>query len=79
MDFVEDVKFGRLQIKAHPSKQIHAKFYLFLPENYSEHSSGFVIAGSSNFTASGLGIDAKSNYELDIELRGYEDVKFYQR
>ena len=79
LQLMKDVKSGRVQIQIHPSKKLHAKFYLFLPEHYSEHTSGFVIAGSSNFTAAGLGIqNPNANYELNLELRGYDDVKFCQ-
>ena len=77
LDLIADVQSKRVQMKIHPSQKIHAKFYLFLPENYSEHTSGSLITGSSNFTAAGLGIAKPNvNYELDIELRDYDDVKF---
>lgn len=38
LDFIDDLIEGRIEVRAHTSKNIHAKFYLFLPENHSEHS-----------------------------------------
>ena len=62
--FVEDVVCGRLEIKAHPTRNLHAKIYLFLPEGFGEHKPGAVITGSSNLTDAGLGTkDRASNYE----------------
>jgi len=50
LQFVNDLINGRIEVRAHNSKAIHAKFYLFLPENHSEHSDGWVIMGSSHLT-----------------------------
>jgi superfamily II DNA/RNA helicase len=74
--FIEDVISGKIQIRASSNKTIHAKFYLFLPENHSEHSDGWVIMGSSNLTNAGLGIKQSPNYELNIALKNYDDVQF---
>ncbi|MCH8569135.1 MAG: phospholipase D-like domain-containing protein [Balneolales bacterium] len=74
--FIQDVVDGRIQVRAHNSKAIHAKFYLFLPEQHSEHSDGWVIMGSSNLTEAGLGIKKSPNYELNIALKDYDDVEF---
>ncbi len=76
LQFVEDLISGKIQVRAHNSKTIHAKFYLFLPEKHSEHSDGWVIMGSSNLTNAGLGIKKSPNYELNIALKNYDDVKF---
>jgi len=67
---------GRIEVRAHKTKDLHAKFYLFLPKNHSEHSDGWVIMGSSNLTEVGLGIKKSPNYELNIALKDYDDVIF---
>jgi len=72
IQFVEDVVSGKIEIKAHPDKNIHAKIYIFRPENWNEHNSGSVITGSSNLTVSGL----DRNFEFNVELRDYDDVVF---
>ncbi|MCC6824530.1 MAG: DEAD/DEAH box helicase family protein [Acidobacteria bacterium] len=76
LQFIADLVEGKIQIRAHSSKTIHAKFYLFLPENHSQHSDGWVIMGSSNLSASGLGIKKAPNYELNIALKDFDDVRF---
>lgn len=76
LDFIQDIVDGRIQVRAHNSKAIHAKFYLFLPEIHTEHSDGWVIMGSSNLTEAGLGIKKSPNYELNIALKDYDDVEF---
>ncbi len=76
LDFIQDLIDGRIEVRAHNSKAIHAKFYLFLPEVHTEHSDGWVIMGSSNLTESGLGIKKSPNYELNIALKDYDDVEF---
>jgi len=76
IQFIEDMLAGKIEVRAHRSKNLHAKFYLFLPEHHSVHSDGRVIMGSSNLTAAGLGIKKASNYELNVELRSFADVKF---
>ncbi|GHV24515.1 ATP-dependent helicase [Spirochaetia bacterium] len=71
--FVQDVLDGRLEMRAYPQKTVHAKFYLFIPEDWTpDLAIGTMITGSSNFTAPGLGTDPdynKANYELNIETR----------
>lgn len=76
LKFIEDLISGRIEVRAHNSKTLHAKFYLFLPEEHSEHSDGWVIMGSSNLTEAGLGIKKSPNYELNIALKNYDDVEF---
>ena len=76
LDFIQDLIDGRIEVRAHNSKAMHAKFYLFLPEKHSEHSDGWVIMGSSNLTEAGLGIKKSPNYELNIALKDYDDVEF---
>jgi superfamily II DNA/RNA helicase/HKD family nuclease len=61
----------KLEIRAYPSKSIHAKVYIgkFKPE---DRDYGFVITGSSNFSESGF----VANREFNVELRGKRDVLF---
>jgi len=74
--FIEDILTVKIQIKAHPEKNLHAKIYIFKPENFNPNSTGTVITGSSNFTDNGLGTSENSNYEFNVELRRYDDIKF---
>ena len=77
LSFVEDVVSGRLVIKAHPTRRLHAKLYIFLPSGWCEHKPGAVITGSSNLTAAGLGVQEQSrNYEFNVLLHDHADVKF---
>ncbi len=76
LQFIEDLISGKIEVRAHSTKTIHAKFYLFLPENHSSHSDGWVIMGSSNLTSAGLGIRKSPNYELNVALKDYDDVRF---
>lgn len=61
----------KLEIKAYPSKNIHAKVYIgrFQPH---DRDYGFVVTGSSNFSLSGL----VANREFNVELRTKNDVKY---
>lgn len=76
LQFIQDIIDGKIEVRAHNSKAIHAKFYLFLPELHSEHSDGWVVMGSSNLTEAGLGIKKSPNYELNIALKDFDDVEF---
>lgn len=79
LQFVNDLMEGKIEVRAHNSKAIHAKFYLFLPEHHTAHSDGWVIMGSSNLTEAGLGIKKSPNYELNIALKDYDDVEFTKK
>lgn len=61
----------KLEIRAYPSKNIHAKVYIgkFKPE---DRDYGFVVTGSSNFSESGF----IANREFNVELRSKRDVLF---
>lgn len=62
--FIEYLQCGKLEIKAHPSQNIHAKVYILRqPPGYPD--DGRVITGSSNFSYSGL----KGQYEFNVELK----------
>lgn len=76
LQFIDDVISKKIEIKAHPHRNLHAKIYIFKPENWNEHNQGKVITGSSNLTDSGLGSYNNSNYEFNVILQSYEDVKF---
>ncbi len=76
LQFIEDIASKKIEIKAHPSKKLHAKIYIFRPENWNEHRAGHVITGSSNLTESGLGKNEDFNYEFNVLLNNYDDVKF---
>ena len=78
LQLIGDIVDGRIEIRAHNSKKLHSKFYIFLSPNFNEHNpNGMVIMGSSNLSAQGLGLeDVEHNYEMNVELRDYENVKF---
>lgn len=76
LQFAQDLIDGRIEIRAHLKANIHAKFYLFLPENHSQHSDGWVIMGSSNLTEAGLGVKQSPNYELNVAMKDFDDVAF---
>ncbi len=77
LQFVEDVATGKLKIKAHPTKRLHAKIYIFRPKGFNEHKHGAVITGSSNLTGPGLGEGkGELNYEFNVLLSDYDDVQF---
>lgn len=76
LQMCEDLTSGRLQMRIHATKNLHAKFYLCLPKHHSEHSDGWVIMGSSNISDSGLGIKQPPQYELNVAMKDYDDVKY---
>ena len=69
--FLEWVRSGKLEIKAHPSESLHAKVYImtFLK---GDRDKGRVITGSSNLTQSGL----VENLEFNVELKNRSDYDF---
>lgn len=76
LQMCEDLVSGRLQMRIHATKNLHAKFYLCLPQNHNENSDGWVIMGSSNISDSGLGIKQPPQYELNVAMKDYDDVKY---
>jgi superfamily II DNA/RNA helicase len=76
LQFIEDIATKKIEIKAHPSKKLHAKIYIFKPKGWNEHKSGYVITGSSNLTENGLGGTDNFNYEFNVQLKDFDDVKF---
>lgn len=64
----------KLEIRAYPSQNIHAKVYIgrYTPE---DRDYGFVITGSSNFSESGL----VASREFNVELKSKADVRFAEK
>ncbi len=77
LQFSEDIASEKIRIKAHPTRKLHAKFYIFRPKDFNPHAGCEVITGSSNLSEAGLGTDGHaSNYEFNVSLRDYDDVRF---
>ncbi|HOF17209.1 MAG TPA: helicase-related protein [Bacteroidales bacterium] len=76
LQFIDDLVSGKIELRTHPKKKIHAKVYIFRPATFNEYAPCEVITGSSNLTDAGLGANPESNYEFNVSLRDYEDVKF---
>lgn len=73
---VRDLADGRLELRAHPSKRIHAKLYVLYPDGFNQYTPGIAVTGSSNLSGRGLGISSERQYEFNVKLDRYEDVKF---
>jgi len=71
LKFIEWLKNGKLEIRAYPTENIHAKLYI-MTFVAGDRDIGRVITGSSNFTQSGL-ID---NFEFNVELKNRADYEF---
>ncbi len=69
--FVEWVRSGRLEIRAYPSENLHAKVYI-MTFNEEFIDKGRVITGSSNLTQPGL----QENLEFNVELKNRADYDF---
>ncbi len=69
--FLEWLQSGKLEIKAYPTENIHAKLYI-MSFAEDDRDVGRVITGSSNFTKSGL-VD---NLEFNVELKTRADYDF---
>lgn len=60
--FIDWIRSGKLQIKAYPSRNLHAKLYIItFKEGHID--KGRVITGSSNFTMAGL----RDNLEFNVD------------
>lgn len=69
--FVQDVMSGKIKIRIHKDKTVHAKIYIFRQQEL--HSDyGKVVTGSSNFSDNGL----ERNFEFNVELKELSDVQF---
>jgi superfamily II DNA or RNA helicase len=69
--FIQWIRTGKLELRAYPSRRIHAKLYIMTFKE-GDRDKGRVITGSSNFTRGGL-ID---NLEFNVELRNRSDYDF---
>jgi len=69
--FIEWVRNGKLEIKAYPSQNIHAKVYIMTFKE-GDRDKGRVITGSSNLTQAGL----MDNLEFNVELKNPADYQF---
>lgn len=76
LQMCDDLMSGRLQMRIHATKSLHAKFYLCLPQEHTENSDGWVIMGSSNISDAGLGTKQAPQYELNVAMKDYDDVKY---
>lgn len=69
--FIEWIRSKKLEIRAYPSQNIHAKLYI-MTFTEGDRDVGRVITGSSNFTRAGL-VD---NLEFNVELKNSVDYEF---
>ena len=69
--FIEWIRSSKLEIRAYPSQNIHAKLYIMTFKE-GDRDTGRVITGSSNFTQAGL----VSNIEFNVELKNRSDYDF---
>ena len=67
--FVEWIKSGKLEVRAYPSENLHAKLYVMTFVD-GHIDKGRVITGSSNFTESGL----QENLEFNVELKNRAEL-----
>lgn len=77
LQFIDDIISAKIEVRAHPSKKIHAKVYILYPENFNQHTlNAAAITGSSNLSGNGLGIGNDRQYEFNVLLHDNTDVKF---
>ncbi len=69
--FIEWLRSGKLEIRAYPTENIHAKLYI-MSFKKDDRDIGRIITGSSNFTKAGL----KDNLEFNVELKDRADYEF---
>ena len=69
--FLQWLKEGKLEVKAHRDRNLHAKLYI-MTYRESDRDKGRVVTGSSNFTVSGL----KNNLEFNVELKSSADYEY---
>ena len=73
---VQDLLNDKLELRAHPSKKIHAKIYVLYPDDFNQYTQGMAITGSSNLSGNGLGITEERQYEFNVKMTQHEDVQF---
>lgn len=69
--FVEWISSKKLEIRAFPTANLHAKLYIMTHEK-GARDKGRVVTGSSNFSVSGL----KGNLEFNVELKDSPDYDY---
>ena len=69
--FREWLRSGKLEVRAYPSENIHAKLYI-MSFREGDRDKGRVVTGSSNFTRAGL----IENLEFNVELKRPSDYEF---
>ncbi len=69
--FLEWINSRKLEIRAYPSQNIHAKLYIMTFKE-GDRDVGRVITGSSNFTIAGL----RNNIEFNVELKNSADYEY---
>ena len=72
--FISWIQNGKLEIRAYPSRNIHAKLYIMTFKE-GDRDTGRVITGSSNFTRAGL----EDNLEFNVELKNRSDYEFAKK
>jgi superfamily II DNA/RNA helicase len=72
--FIEWIRSHKLEIRAYPSQNIHAKLYIMTFKE-EDRDVGRVITGSSNFTQAGL----TENLEFNVELKNRADYEFAKK
>jgi superfamily II DNA/RNA helicase len=69
--FIEFIENGKLELRVHPSQNIHAKLYI-MRFGEDDRDLGRVITGSSNFSHNGL----NAQREFNVELKDHSDVQY---
>ncbi len=69
--FIEFIKSGKLELRVHPSHNIHAKVYITRFQE-DDRDYGRVVTGSSNFSENGL----VAQREFNVELKDKADVEY---
>ena len=73
---VQDLLEDKLELRAHPSKRIHAKLYVLYPDNFNQYTQGMAITGSSNLSGNGLGISQERQYEFNVQMDEKGNITF---
>jgi len=74
LKFVEWISTGKLEIRAYPERNLHAKLYIMTFKE-GDRDVGRVITGSSNFTQKGL----VENLEFNVELKNRSDYQYAKK
>ena len=70
--FLAMLESGKLEVKAYPSADLHAKVYILRNDPETSADFGRVITGSSNFSGHGL----VAQREFNVELKNVSDVQY---